>query len=173
MRLSIYVVLLAAQAAGVNAQTRSARDDCRVVALVTRVLDGDTVDVAGVGRVRLLGIDAPEVGGSFERPAPFALEARERLQALVLHRWVRLECENRRRDEYGRHLAYLFLETRQFVNARLVREGLARVSARTRLQYWDELRRAEAEAQAQRRGMWGERPRVPPQSYTLPRRPLK
>ena len=71
----------------------AAADDCRVVALVTRVLDGDTVEAAGVGRVRLLGIDAPEMGGPFERPGPFALEARESLQALVLHRWVRFECD--------------------------------------------------------------------------------
>lgn len=151
---------------GATAQTRSA---CGVVAVSTRVFDGDTFDVAGVGRVRLLGIDAPEMGGNFERPAPFAVEARERLQALVLHRWVRLECDGPTRDEYGRRLAYVFLETREFVNAQLVREGLARVSARVRLQYWDELRRAEDEAQARRRGMWGERPRVPSPSYKLPR----
>lgn len=151
---------------GATAQTRSA---CGVVAVSTRVFDGDTLDVAGVGRVRLLGIDAPEMGGNFERPAPFAVEARERLQALVLHRWVRLECDGPTRDEYGRRLAYVFLETREFVNAQLVREGLARVSARVRLQYWDELRRAEDEAQARRRGMWGERPRVPSPSYKLPR----
>lgn len=170
MRSSVAVLLLAWDiAAGVNAQTHSAREDCEVVALVTRVFDGDTVDVAGVGRVRLLGIDAPEMGGRFERPAPFALEARERLQALVLRRWVRLECDGTRRDEYGRRLAYVFLETKEFINARLVREGLARVSARTRLRVWDELRNAEDEAQARRRGMWGERPRVPSQSYTLPR----
>lgn len=156
-------------AAGVDAQTRSARDDCSLVALVTRVVDGDTVDVAGVGRVRLLGIDAPEMGGRFERPAPFALEARERLQALVLHRWVRLECDGTRHDDYGRRLAYVFLETRELVNARLVRDGLARISARRRLRYWDELRRGEEEAQIRRRGMWGERPRVPSPSYTLPR----
>lgn len=155
---------------GVDAQQRAQQpDDCGLVALVTRVFDGDTVDIAGVGRVRLLGIDAPEMGGRFERPAPFALEARERLQSLVLHRWVRLECGGTRHDEYGRRLAYVFLETREFVNARLVRDGLARVSARTRLQHWDELRRAEEEAQARRRGMWGERPRVPSPSYTLPR----
>lgn len=142
---------------------------CGVTALVTHVSDGDTVHVAGVGRVRLLGIDAPELGSGFERAAPFAVEARERLQALVLRRWVRLECDRTRRDSYGRHLAYVFVGGREFVNAQLVREGLARVSVRTRLRYWDELRQAEDEAQARRRGMWGERPRVPAPSYTLPR----
>lgn len=162
--------LACAFAAGIEVQAQPGRAACSVTALVTRVFDGDTVEVAGVGRVRLLGIDAPEIGGGFEQPAPFALEARERLQALVLRRWVRVECEKGpRRDSYGRSLGYVFLETREFVNARLVREGLARVSARTRLRYWGDLRRAEEEAQARRRGMWGERPRVPSPSYTVPR----
>src|SRR4051812_29657268 len=67
--------------------------DCGVVALVSRVFDGDTVDVAGLGRVRLLGIDAPEIGGPFERPAPFALEARDELRALLLRRWARFDCD--------------------------------------------------------------------------------
>jgi micrococcal nuclease len=148
-----------------------APNDCRVVALVTRVFDGDTVDAAGVGRVRLLGIDAPEMGGRFERPAPFAIEAREALQALALHRWVRFECDGARRDVYARSLFYLSMETGEFVNATLVRAGLARVSARARLYRWEELRRAEEDAQARRRGMWGSQPRVPSLSYTLPRRP--
>jgi micrococcal nuclease len=144
--------------------------DCGIVALVTRVFDGDTVDVGGLGRVRLLGIDAPEIGGPFERPAPFALEARDELQSLVLHRWARFDCDGDANDAYGRRLAYMTLETGEFINGRLVRDGLARVSARRRLQRWDELRQAEADAQMRRRGMWGDRPRVPPESYRLRRR---
>lgn len=150
-------------------QARSQSGACGISALVTHVFDGDTVNAAGVGRVRLLGIDAPEVGGAFERPAPFAMEARERLQALVLRRWVRLECDRTRHDSYNRSLAYVFIGGGQFVNAQLVREGLARVSARSHLQYWKALRMAEDEAQARRRGMWGDRPRVPAPSYTVPK----
>jgi endonuclease YncB( thermonuclease family) len=144
--------------------------DCGIVALVTRVFDGDTVEVAGLGRVRLLGIDAPEIGGPFERPAPFALEARDELQSLLLRRWARFDCDSEPNDAYGRRLAYVTLETGEFINARLVRDGLARVSARRRLQKWDELRQAEAEAQRRQRGMWGDRPRMPPESYRLRRR---
>src|SRR5438067_12855065 len=91
--------------------TAAATWPCGIVALVTRVFDGDTVDVAGLGRVRLLGIDAPEIGGPFERPAPFALEARDELQSLVLHRWARFECDGELNDIYGRRLAYVTLET--------------------------------------------------------------
>lgn len=146
----------------------AAPGDCELVALVTRVVDGDTIDAAGVGRVRLLGIDAPEVGGTFEQPAPFAVEARERLQSLVLHHWVCLRCDGAQRDDYGRRLFNVFVESGTFINAVLVREGLARVSARRRLQRWEDLRRAEEEAQSRRRGMWGERPRLPARSYRVP-----
>jgi micrococcal nuclease len=145
--------------------------DCGVVARITRVIDGDTLDAAGIGRVRLLGIDAPEIGGPFERPAPFALEARDALQMLGLNRFARFECDSLpESDRYGRLLAYVVLETGEFVNARIVRDGLARVSARRRLRRWDELRAAETEAQQRRRGMWGDTPRVPPESYRLRRR---
>jgi len=151
--------------------TAAATWPCGIVASVTRVIDGDTIDVAGLGRVRLLGIDAPEIGGAFERPAPFALEARDELQMLVLNRFARFECDLvAENDKYGRRLAYVVLETGEFINARLVRDGLARVSARRRLRLLDELRSAEREAQQRRRGMWGDTPRVPPESYRLRRR---
>jgi len=135
--------------------------------LVTAVIDGDTIQVAAVGRVRLLGIDAPEIGRGFDTPAPFAHEAKERLAALVLHRWIRLEPDGPRDDAYNRHLAYAMTEDGQFVNAMLLREGLARVSARLPLARLPELQRAEAEAQTFRRGMWGATPRIPGQQYTF------
>jgi endonuclease YncB( thermonuclease family) len=129
--------------------------------LVRAVIDGDTVDVAGVGRVRLLGIDAPEMAHGFDTAAPFAREAKERLAALVLRRWVRLETDAERVDIYDRRLAYVLTEDGVCVNAALVREGLARVVARIPLSRLPELQRAEAEAQAFRRGMWGSTPQLP------------
>lgn len=131
--------------------------------------DGDTIDVTSVGRVRLLGIDAPEIGRGFDTPAPFALEARQRLAGLLTRRWVRLEYEEERSDGYGRRLAYVFLEDGRFVNEVMVREGLARVVARQPLNRLGELKRAEAAAQASRRGIWGDRPMIPLERYRLPR----
>ena len=138
--------------------------------LVRSVLDGDTIDVAGVGRVRLLGIDAPELAHGHDTAAPFAYEAREKLIELVLHRWVRLEADAERLDGYNRHLAYVVREDGLFVNAALLREGLARVTARVPLTRLSELRRAEADAQASRRGMWGQAAPVHPPSYTRRRK---
>ena len=84
----------------------------------------------------------------------------------MLRRWIRLEQEGARRDVYDRHLAYVVREDGVFVNAVLVREGLARVSARTPLSRLGELKSAEAEAQNFRRGMWGATPQIPASGYT-------
>ncbi len=104
--------------------------------LVRTVFSGDAIDVAAVGRVRLIGIDAPDIasgGRGFATPAPFAMEAKARLTDLLLHRWVRLEEDVERLDVYNRHLAYVMTDDGLFVNAVMVRDGLARVSARTAL----------------------------------------
>jgi len=137
--------------------------------LVRSVVDGNTIDVAGIGHVRLLGVDAPKIGHKLDTPAPFAHEAKDRLAALVLHRYVRLEHEAARIDLYDRHRAYVILEDGVLVNAVMVREGLARVTARAALSRLAELQRAEADAQAFRRGMWGGTPQIPlPAGYTRP-----
>nr|ADC35956.1 hypothetical protein [uncultured bacterium 98] len=133
------------------------------------VIDGDTIDVGGRGRVRLLGIDAPELGAGFDTPAAFAQEARAHLGSLIAHRFVTLESDRETFDRYGRRLAYVMRDDGLFVNAEMLRAGLARVSARLPLRRLDELRRAELAAQQARRGIWGERPGIPlPRS--LPRR---
>jgi endonuclease YncB( thermonuclease family) len=109
--------------------------------LVTRVSSGDAITVASIGGVRLLGIEAA------------APNARERLESLVLLRWIRLEYDG----EIGRaakHRAYVMLETGEFVNATLVREGLARVARHGGILRRTELERAEAEARQFRRGIW-------------------
>ncbi len=143
--------------------------------LVRAVFDGDTIDVSTYGRVRLLGIDAPEVSHGLDSSAPFGKEAREALASLVLHRWVRLEQEGARLDVYNRHLAYVVREDGLFVNAELVRRGLARVSARVVLARLADLKRAEAEAQAARRGMWGATPAIPDSTVraVAPERPRR
>ena len=163
MHFLLNLCLSAVAAAAVGAASDSRRSD---PLLVRAVIDGDTIDVAMYGRVRLLGIDAPEVGRGFDTSAPFGHEARERLSQIVLRRWVRLEYDVPAVDVYNRRLAYVVTESGEFVNATLVREGLARVSARVPLSRLAELKRAEAEAQAFRRGMWGAAPQIPAAGYT-------
>lgn len=86
-------------------------------ALITRVIDGDTVVIEGGKSVRLLGIDADE-----HDELCYAV-AKERLIELVLNKQVVMEKELRDGDVYGRLLRYLFLDG-QNVDLELVREGL-------------------------------------------------
>ena len=164
--MQILITVALAAVAAIQTPSIAARLLRSESVLVRSVIDGDTIDVATMGRVRLLGIDAPEIGRGFDTSAPFAREARDRLTQLVLHRWVRLEQEGATRDVYNRHLAYVMTEDGLCVNVALVREGLARISARLPLTRLTELQRAEADARMFRRGMWGSAPQVPAPSYT-------
>ncbi len=111
--------------------------------LVTRVTSGDAITVAGVGRVSLLGIDAPPTA-----------RARERLESLVIQRWVRLEYDGNNGARASKHRAYVMLETGECVNLTLLREGLARVVRTGSFARRAEFERAEDEARRFRRGIW-------------------
>lgn len=102
-----------------------------VSAIVTRVVDGDTVEVqlAGVEEdVRYIGVDTPESVAPGQPVECFGKEASERNRRLVEGERVRLVFGAERRDQYGRLLAYVYLGD-TFVNATLIRRGLARTLA--------------------------------------------
>lgn len=83
--------------------------------LVARVIDGDTIELAGGELVRYIGVDAPEtrrrIGARWiEDPEPFGREATEANRRWVEGRRVRLEYDVERRDRYGRLLAYVYVD---------------------------------------------------------------
>ncbi len=124
-------------------------------ALVSAVIDGDTLILDGGARVRLLGIDAPEMERE-GRPAEFlAHKAKAALAELTQGKRLRLEYDQLRYDHYGRLLAYLFLPDNTMVNAELVRQGLARVYFHPpNVRYRDVLLAAQTEALEGHRGLW-------------------
>jgi micrococcal nuclease len=126
-------------------------------ALVVQVVDGDTLVLAGGIKVRVLGIDAPELERD-GRPADFlAHKAKAALTELTLDRTVSLSYDRLRYDHYGRLLAYLWLSDHNLVNAALVRRGLARVYAiAPNLLYQKDLLTAQQEAIEAQRGVWQE-----------------
>lgn len=120
--------------------------------LVQRVIDSNSIEIATIGRVNLLGIAAPRAAaGRSQTAGPVAREAQQRLEGLLAHRWVRLEYEDAAARS-GR-AAYVFLDDGRFVNAWMLREGLARAAA-TGLRRSPELVAAEGEAKSSRRGIW-------------------
>lgn len=124
-------------------------------ATVTRVGDGDTLDVRGGDRVRLVQIDAPELG----QGECFAREARRELERLAPDgARVALEADPVLDDEdrFGRLLRYV-LAGGTNVNVELVRRGAAAPYFRggDKGRYADELLDAVDEARHSGRGMWG------------------
>jgi micrococcal nuclease len=98
-------------------------------AFVTRVIDGDTVEVRIGGRsddVRYIGVDTPETVKPGTPVQCFGPQASAYNHRLVEGRPVRLDFDRERRDVYGRLLAYVHLRDGAFVNAQLVRLGYAR-----------------------------------------------
>jgi len=95
----------------------------RVSAHVTRHTDGDTLWLSGIGKVRLIGVDTPEVYGAAECYGREASAFVKRL--LPLGAAVRYSLDVEERDRYGRALAYLYTENGRFVNLLLVRRGYA------------------------------------------------
>jgi micrococcal nuclease len=89
---------------------------------VDHVVDGDTVRLAGLGRVRLIGVDTPEVYFKTECYGRQASDFTKRLLPPGTPVTYRFDVE--RRDRYGRALAYLYKGS-TFVNAELVRRGYA------------------------------------------------
>jgi len=85
--------------------------------IVKRVIDGDTVELLGGDRLRLLAIDTPE------KNEPFYDRARLFLESLVLGKTARIEYSERRRDRYGRLLGYLYIDS-LFVNKVILENGL-------------------------------------------------
>jgi micrococcal nuclease len=95
----------------------------RVAARVTRHTDGDTLWLSGIGKVRLIGIDTPEVYGAVECYGREASAFVKRL--LPLGSRVRYSLDVEERDRYGRALAYVYTEDERFVNLLLARRGYA------------------------------------------------
>jgi micrococcal nuclease len=120
-------------------------------AKVIEVIDGDTIVITGGHHVRYIGIDAPELHPELEALGSEAWLAN---RALVEGRTVRLERDISDTDRYGRLLRYVYVDD-VFVNAELVRLGLARAIAYppdTRHQ--DYLEQMESEARSAGLGIW-------------------
>jgi endonuclease YncB( thermonuclease family) len=117
--------------------------------------DGDTVVLVDGRRVRYTGINAPEVAHE-DRPAErFGPQARDFNRKLVFKKEVRLEFDREKQDQYGRVLAYLFLQDGTFVNAELVKGGYAyHVFRRPNTKYDTQLLSLQREAMTKRLGMW-------------------
>ncbi|MFZ4503031.1 MAG: thermonuclease family protein [Methylovulum sp.] len=124
--------------------------------VVKTVFDGDTLVLADGQKVRLLGINTPEVQHRNQLEQAGAEDAKQWLLAHTQHTRVRLEMGEERLDKYNRLLAHVFTEKNEHLNLQLVAEGLATmVIYPTNLLYVNELTAAENKARLANKGLWG------------------
>jgi micrococcal nuclease len=130
--------------------------------LVVKVVDGDTVHLAApdlgheITKVRLLGIDTPEMGMGKSERMYFAEESTAFARRLTLDQVVGVYLDERAgsRDRYERLLAYIELPDGRFLNEELLSQGYAYADRRFRHSYYQKYRQLEAEAHSGGRGLW-------------------
>lgn len=122
---------------------------------VKTVYDGDTLVLDDGRKVRLLGINTPEVQHHNQSGEAGGEEAKQWLINALKHTTVRLEIGNEKTDKYGRTLAHVFTEQKVHINLQLVAAGLAAVSIYpTNLLYVNELLAAQERAERAGLGIW-------------------
>lgn len=122
---------------------------------VAKVLDGDTVVLKGGKRVRLLGINAPEIKSRHRDGETGGIIAKEWLQEKIQGRKIYLEYDQQKQDHYKRLLAHLYLSNGEHLNLMLVEKGLAVVNLLPpNLRHADALVRAQQRAERQKLGIW-------------------
>lgn len=123
-------------------------------ARVTKHTDGDTLWLSGIGKVRLIGVDTPEVYGGVECFGRRASAFVER--TVPLGAGVRYRLGVDERDRYGRALAYVWLADGRFLNRLLVARGYAQpLTVPPNVEYEDVFVRAARRAREAGRGLWG------------------
>jgi micrococcal nuclease len=136
---------------------------------IIRVVDGDTVDVDHLNKkftVRLVGIDAPELGfGNFDPSQPFAKASKKHLTELIYNRIVDMKSYGS--DNYGRMLAEVFSDNKN-INIEMLKVGLAEVYkgnySAPGLDF-NQYREAEDGAKRARIGIWSQARYMSPREW--------
>lgn len=127
---------------------------------VSRVIDGDTIDVSidgKVERLRLIGIDTPETVDPRKPVECFGVEASNKAKTLLIGKKVSLESDDSQGelDKYNRLLRYVFLEDGTNINLLMIKEGYAHeYTYNLPYKYQTEFKNAQKQAEANKAGLW-------------------
>jgi micrococcal nuclease len=136
--------------------------------LVKRAVDGDTLVLENGERVRLIGIDTPEMhesnklykdsqrtGEDITAIQKLGRRSYDFTKKLVEGKRVSLEFDVERQDKYGRLLAYVYLKDGTFVNAEIVKQGYASLmTIPPNVKYADLFQKLYRQARETRQGLW-------------------
>ena len=138
---------------------------------VTRIIDGDTIELDNGEKVRLLGVDTPEKHESsklkkdVERSGKdkkfikaLGAKASDFTKKLCEGKRVKLEYDQTTRDRYKRLLAYVYLPDGKLLNEEIILQGygFAYLKYPFKQELMDRFRKAEKRAREEKRGLWNE-----------------
>lgn len=131
---------------------------------VIAVFDGDTIKLEDQRIIRIIGINAPELGRRGKPGQAYAKTSKRRLAELIRQNNfnVKLVFDQQRKDRYQRELAYVQLADGRDAGEILLREGLAVLLViPPNVSRASQYTKAEHEARQQRRNIWKEAGRQP------------
>ena len=130
--------------------TLSIASDSAEMAVVKRVVDGDTIELSDGRKVRYIGVDTPELKGQ----KCFAQEATEKNRELVEGKTIQMKKDVSETDRYKRLLRYVYVDS-LFVNEYLAREGFAlQATFPPDVKYVELFGKAVEEARVKNKGLW-------------------
>jgi len=130
---------------------------------VVKVYDGDTITISdGIHeiRVRLIGIDTPEMNEKNTVLRNLAYQAKDYLSSLILNQFIYLQLDHFNEksmhlDKFGRLLAYIYrFSDNLFVNAQMIRMGFSQEYERYAFEQLHYFRKLAAQAKAEKLGIW-------------------
>lgn len=122
---------------------------------IKTVYDGDTVVLEDGRKIRLLGINTPEVRHRDKDADAGGEEAKQWLINKLQNTKIRLQTDEELTDKYKRTLGHLFTENKEHINLELVKAGLAEISIYPpNLLYTAELLAAQQQAERAKIGIW-------------------
>jgi len=122
---------------------------------VKTIYDGDTVQLEDGRKIRLAGINTPEIAHRSNRAQEGGDAAKQWLIQVLKGSKVRLEFSKQKQDKYKRYLAHIFTEEGMHINLELVKRGYASVNVfPPNIAYVDDLLKASNGAENKRIGLW-------------------
>jgi micrococcal nuclease len=122
---------------------------------VTKIIDGDTIQVNGILKVRYIGIDTPETVDPKRGVGCFGKEASAKNSELVLGKIITMEKDVNETDRFGRLLRYVYING-VMINNELVRLGYAKAATfPPDVKYQSQFSESEKYARENKLGLWG------------------
>jgi micrococcal nuclease len=118
---------------------------------VTRIIDGDTFEIETGEKVRMIGINTPEISDVYGK------EAKYYLSELILNKNIELQTDNisKDRDRYQRLLRYVILDGVD-LNKKMIEDGFAFAYLKYRFEKSNSYEKTQILAREQNRGIWGD-----------------